>query len=254
MKKRLVLSCVVLIAVFATVLTGCTPAAPTPAAPQPEIRTVFDATQFPAWVQSDGIWRTVGNRSFKEGTQNAPTEDQLKTIMRLATLAPTSRGFNDYLLVVLKDVAQQRDIVGEANAHEGTVTVLVFGDRLLPTDQSLGGHDQSLDRGYYNVGIVSGYLNLAAISQGLGTRMYMTTEYHRGGANKTQTIEEAFLKDKGYKYTLASDPLGRGDANRQVEAYGNLKFVCAIVIGNLNEQADTTVTDKIYDENWVIAR
>ena len=253
MKKRFVMSCIMVLVLATTVLSGCTPATPT-TPPAPEIRTVFDASQFPGWVESDGVWRTVGNRSFMEGTQNAPTDAQLKTIMRLATLAPTSRGFNDYLLVVLDDVAQQRDVVGEANAHDGTVTVLVFGDRLLPKEESLGGHDQSLDRGYYNVGIVTGYLNLAAISQGFGTRMYMTTEYTRGGSTRTMTTEETYLKDKGYKYTLGVDPLGRGDANRQVEAFGNLKFVCAVVIGTLNEQAETTVTDKIYDQNWVMGK
>lgn len=253
MKKRIFVSCIMMFVLATAVLSGCTPTTPSTPVP-PEIVTVFDATQFPAWVESDGVWRTVGNRSFLEGSQNAPTEEQLKTIMRLATLAPTSRGFNDYLLVVLDDVAQQRDVVGEANAHDGTITVLVFGDRLLPKEESLGGHDQTVDRGYYNVGIVTGYLNLAAISQGLGTRMYMTTEYTRAGSTRTMTTEEAYLKDKGYKYTLASDPLGRGDANRQVEAYGNLKFVAAVVIGHLNEQAETTVTDKIYDQNWVMGK
>ena len=65
-KKRLVILCVVLIAVLAAVLAGCTPTAPAPSAPQPEVRTVLDVTKFPAWVQSDGVWSTVGNRSSSE--------------------------------------------------------------------------------------------------------------------------------------------------------------------------------------------
>jgi hypothetical protein len=213
----------------------------------------FDASQFPGWVESDGLWKTVNTTSFKDGSQFAPTDDQIKTIMRLVSLTPTSTGKTDYLLVVLKDVAQQVDVVGKGNVSSGTVTVLVMGDRLLATDASLGKHAQQLDRGYYNVGIASGYLNLGAISLGLGTHFYMTSQYATAGNRKT-TIEEAYLKDKGYKYTLGYDANKQGDAKGQVDAYGNLKFVCAIVIGTLNEKAETKVTDHGHPENWVFAK
>lgn len=213
----------------------------------------FDASKFPGWVESDGVWKTVQTTSFKDGAQFAPTDEQLKVIMRLVSLTPTSTGKTDYLFVVLKDVAQQVDVVGKGNTNSGTVTVLVFGDRLLPTDKSLGKHAQQLDRGYYNAGIASGYLNLGAISLGFGTHFYMTSQYATAG-NRNLTIEEAYLKDKGYKYTLGYDANKQGDANGQVEAYGNLKFVCAIVIGTLDEKAETKVTDHGHPENWVIAK
>lgn len=213
----------------------------------------FDASKFPSWVETDGLWRTVNKTSFKDGLQYAPTDKDLKTIMRLTSLTPTSVGMTDYLLVVLRDVKQQVDVVGEGSANSGTVTVLVFGDRLIPTEESLGKHTQQLDRGYYNVGIASGYMNLAAISQGFGTHFYMTSQYAQAGA-RPQTIEEAYLKDKGYKYTIGYDTYKRGDEKAQVDAYGNLKFVAAIVIGTLDEQAETKVTDHNYPENWVISK
>ncbi len=194
----------------------------------------FDASKFPAWVESDGLWRTVVRTSFKDGTQYAPSEKDLKTIMRLASLTPTSTGKTDYLLVVLTDPAQQLDVVGKDNANSGTITVLVFGDRLLPTNQSVGKHTQSVSLGY-------------------GTHFYMSTPYGTKDA-RTMTIEDAYLKGKGYKYTLGADPQKQGDAQGQVEAYGNLKFVCAIVIGTLDEKAQSKVTDKKYPENWVLAK
>jgi len=220
--------------------------------PNANANTAFDASKFPGWVETDGLWRTVNKTSFKDGVQYAPTDEKLKTIMRLASLTPTSVGKTDYLFVVLKDVKQQVDVVGEGNANSGTVTVLVFGDRLIPTEQSLGKHTQQLDRGYYNVGIASGYLNLGAISQGYGTHFYMSPQYPK--KDSTVTIEDVYLKDKGYKYTLGYDPNKYGDEKGQVDAYGNVKFVCAIVIGTLNEQAETKVTDHKYPENWVIAK
>ena len=143
--------------------------------------------------------------------------------------------------------------MGKGSANSGTVTVLVMGDRLLAADASVGKHAQQLDRGYYNVGIASGYLNLAAISLGLGTHFYMTSQYATPG-NRKMTIEEAYLKDKGYKYTFGFDANKQGDAKGQADAYGNLKFVCAIVIGTLNETAETKVTDHGHPENWVYAK
>ena len=211
----------------------------------------FDASKFPGWVETDGLWRTVNKTSFKDGAQYAPTDAQLNEIKRLVRLTPTSVGMTDYLMVVLKDAKEQVDVVGEGNANSGTATVLVFGDRLLPTDVSLGKHTQQLDRGYYNAGIASGYLNLAAVSQGLGTHFYMSPAYPK--KDSALTIEDVYLKDKGYKYTIGYDTYKRGDEKAQVDAYGNLKFIAAIVIGTLDEQADTKVTDHNYPANWVIA-
>jgi len=221
------------------------------AAPAANSNTAFDASKFPSWVETDGLWRTVHKTSFKDGAQYAPTDAQLDAIKGLVRLTPTSIGMTDYLMVVLKDPKAQVDVVGEGNANSGTATIVVFGDRLLPTEQSLGKHTQQLDRGYYNAGIASGYLNLAAISQGLGTHFFMTSAYPKKDSNLT--IEDVYLKDKGYKYTLGYDPNKRGDANGQVDAYGNLKFVAAIVVGTLDEQADTKVTDHHYPANWVTA-
>lgn len=206
----------------------------------------FDASKFPAWVESDGVWATVVNGSFKDGVQYAPTDAQLRVLMHLVSLTPTSTGKTDYLFVILKDVAQQVDVVGKGNANGGTVTALVFGDRLLPTNVSAGKHAQQLDRGYYNAGIASGYLNLGAISLGFGTHFFMTTPYANPSL-RPESIEDVYLKGKGYKYTF-------GTNKAQVDAYGNLKFVCAIVIGTLDEKAQTKVTEHGHPENWVIAK
>ena len=216
-------------------------------------RQVSAADKFTAWFETDGLWRTVVKTSFKNGPQYAPTAADLKAIMKFASLTPTSTGKTDYLLVVLTDVDQQLDILGKGSANSGTVTVLVFGDRILPTEESIGKHQQQVDRGYYNVGIASGYVNIAAVSKGYGTHFFMTTEYAKKGA-RPQTIEETYLKGKGYKYTLGYDANKQGDAKGQVDAFGNLKFVCAIVIGTLDEKAETTMTDHGYPENWVLAK
>jgi hypothetical protein len=214
----------------------------------------YDASKFPDWVGTDGVWRTVVATSFKDGAANAPSDAHLKTIMKLTSRTVTSGGKTDYLLVVLKDVAQQVDVVGEGKANSGTITVLVFGDRLLPKEVSLSGVNQQLDRGYYDVGIATGYLNLGAIAMGYGTHMYMTTMYTMANSPRTMSIEDAYLKDKGYMYTYGWGAPATADANKQAPAYGNLKFVCAIVIGRVDDKAETKVTDHGFPENWVIAK
>jgi len=216
-------------------------------------KTTFDASKFTGWMGTNGLWRTVVSNSFKDGVKFAPTTEKVNAIMKFASLTPTSVGKTDYLLVVLKDVDKQVDVIGKGKVHSGTITVLVFGDRILPTEESIGKHPQQVDRGYYNVGILSGYVNIAAVSFGYGTHFYMTSEYAKKDARK-QTIEEAYLKDKGYKYTLGYDPNKQGDAKGQIDAFGNLKFVCAIVIGTLDEKAKTKMTDHGYPENWVTAK
>ncbi|MDR1894604.1 MAG: hypothetical protein LBQ61_07970 [Spirochaetales bacterium] len=212
----------------------------------------YDASRLGAWLEEEGIWRTVVSAAFKTGPENAPTDEQLNDIFRVVAKTPTSLGRTDYFMVVLKDPIQQMDVVGPWNAHDGTVTVLVFSDRIYPQNQSAGGHPQQADRGYYNAGIASGYLNLAALSHGLGTHFYMTTTYTNPREPREEVIEDVYLKDKGYRYTLGVNNTNEGfDGDGRLDPYGNLKFVAAIVIGALEEEAVTQVTDHGYPENWV---
>ena len=81
----------------------------------------------------------------------------------------------------------------------------------------------------------------------------MTSQYATAG-NRKLTLEETYLKGKGYKYTFGYDANKQGDANGQADAWGNVKFVCAIVIGTLDEKAESKVTDHGYPENWVYGK
>jgi len=224
----------------------------------------FDASQFPKWVEEEGIWRSVSNQSFKKGAQNAPTEAQIKNIIDLAVKTPVSGGANDWFLLVLKDVAQQQDVVGKDNAHDGTVTIMVFTDRVLEK------HPRNVpfapDRGYVSAGTACGYINLGAISQGLGTHFYLTPAgYYINrpyipaytATTAKPAIEDVYLKGKGYQYFIDGDYAANPTGNPNgafYDHYGALKFVLAVVIGNLDTTADTTVTTKKYHPNVVFAK
>ncbi len=213
---------------------------------------VFDGAQFPEWLEAEGIWRTTPAGQFVDDEAYKPTEEDIETMMNMATMAPTSMGLNDILWVVLTDTEAQKDFLGDEHVTDSTILALVFGDRLYPEDESAGGHAQSLSRGYYNPGISTGYLNLAAISLGYSTRMYMTTKYANADPPRPISAEEHILKDSGYEYVLGSAHPERGEKGDTIEAWGNLKFVGGVLIGTLDEEAETTVTQSIYKENWVI--
>jgi hypothetical protein len=245
--RHLGLLAIACIFTFASCATTATTAAPG-----------FDASRFPRWIEEEGIWRTVVNKSFKDGSQNAPTAAQIDEIIQLAIKAPTSGGTNDFFLLILTDPAQQQDVVGQGNASDGTITVLVF------TDRALTNHPRNItlaqDRGYTNAGIVSGYVNLAAISQGFGTHLFLTPSGYYGNrpliadyvtTESKPPIEDVYLKDKGYLYKYGS---GENASTTTYDPYGSLKFVLAIVIGTLDDTADTQLTDHGYPANWAYAK
>lgn len=254
--------------------------------------TGFDAAKFPAWVQEEGIWRSVVAASFKKGIANAPTKAQVETIMNLVQKTPTSGGANDFFFLVLTDPAQQKDVVGDRNASDGTVTVMIFTDRVLaekdafivldpegtfkfpqtakvlPYPANARGNKNvpfAPDRGYISAGTAAGYINLAAISQGFGTHMFLTPNGYYDNrpyvpryvdAAKPH-IESVYLKGKGYRYFVDGDYGASRTGNPAgsfFEAYGNLRFALAVVIGTVDEAADSQLTAKTYPKNWDFAK
>ena len=224
----------------------------------------FDASRFPSWVEEEGIWRSVSNQSFKTDLRNAPSEAQIKDIMNLVIKTPTSGGSNDFFFLVVKDPAMQQDVVGEGNASQGTIMVMMFGDRVL--EDHPRGVPFSPDRGYVSIGTACGYINLAAIAHGFGTHFYLTPSGYYGNrpwipaytaSSAKPVIEDVYLKGKGYQYFVDGDYVGNPTGNPDgayFDTYGNLKFVLAVIIGTLDETADTTVTTKKYPANWAYAK
>lgn len=219
----------------------------------------FDAAQFPKWFEEEGVWRTIANdTSAKEGGSKggfitdasaAPTVEDLKEIMHMASLAPTSNGKTDWYMIAITDPAEQAQIIGEkygVAASEGTATILVFTERAireeLRTDDVVG---FAPDRGYYDSGIVTGYLNVAAIAKGYGTHMFMSPG-GLAGVNGFNNGERGLDCEKYIAGTEYYD-------GNFCESYSNenMKFVCAVVIGTLDETVETGLTHHEYPDNWM---
>lgn len=216
------------------------------------------ARQFLTWFYEEGAWRTLLNANPLEGhpggfvtdASGRPTREDVELILNTASLAVTSGGRTDWYMVLVEDTEAQHEIIGRLEGEpratsDGTVTVLVFSERLirtdLRTDEVVG---FAPDRGYYNVGILTGYLNMASIALGYGTRMFMTPNipgngFHDGG----RWLEaEHFLDGRYYVLGTTGDSFSTE----------NMKFVNAVVIGTPDRSVETYVTDRLFPQNWSV--
>lgn len=219
----------------------------------------YDAASFVTWFEEEGTWRTITNdSSAKEGgtaggfvtdASGAPSKEDLEAMLHMASLAVTSGGKTDWYMVAVTDPEEQKAIIGDkygVAVSEGTATVLVFSERIirdeLRTDDT---NSFQPDRGYYDAGIVTGYLNVAAIALGYGSHMFMSPALE--GVNGFNNGERGLDCDKYLEGTTYYNA-----AKHESYSNENMKFVCAVVIGTLDETVETGLTTKEFPDNWSI--
>lgn len=225
---------------------------------------VYDASKFIKWFEETGTFRSIALDGATAGTptayitdkSGAPTDDQLKAMLHFASLAVASGGKNDWYMVAVRDPAEQLAIIGKTEAgkpkctSDGTVTVLVFTERVLRPEFRTDAKLETTvafqpDRGYYDAGIVSGYLNVAAIAMGFGSHWFQTPALP--GVNG---FNEGGLGQDGSKYLTGTKYIN--GATKQEFSTENMKFVCAIVIGKLDTKHTAGVTVRLRPDNWLI--
>ena len=215
----------------------------------------FDARQFLTWYYEEGAWRSPVNRSeptgwatgFSEDPADRPTYQDIETIMNFASLAMSARGRTPWYVVVVTDYETQA-LLSQADApgvprgvSEGTVKVLIFSEWLLYEDYRTDTVKTFFPReGYINVGIMSAYINMAAIALGYSVRQYMTLS-HPGAPLCQRWSEVEFFMDGRY-YTWGSTG---GSFNTE-----NMKFANALVIGRLNPEVESGTTVAQRPHNW----
>lgn len=213
---------------------------------------------FLTWFEEEGCWRTIANdTSAKEGgvkggfitdASGAPSVEDLKDILHFASLGVTSNGKTDWYMIAVTDPEEQKAIIGDkwgVAASEGTATILVFTERCIRTE--LRTDDTNVytpDRGYYDCGIVTGYLNIAAIAKGFGTHMFMTPALE--GVNG---FNDGGIGLDCSKYIAGTTYVNGND--EETYSNDNMKFVCAVVIGTLDETVETGLTTHGFPENFM---
>jgi len=215
-------------------------------------------SEFLTWFEEEGTWRTVANdTTAKEGgtkggfitdASGAPSKEDLQDILHFASLAVTSNGKTDWYMIAVTDPAEQKAIIGDkfgTAASDGTATILVFSERCIRTE--LRTDDTNVytpDRGYYDAGIVTGYLNVAAIAKGFGTHMFMTPALE--GVNG---FNDGGIGLDCSKYIAGTTYVNGND--EETYSNDNMKFVCAVVIGTLDDTVETGLTTHHFPENFM---
>lgn len=272
MKKTRILSLILVLALIGGLLSACdnsqlTAANAKVAQLEKDLAAakVYDSAKFLDWFESEGTMRSISLDNATPGTptafvadaSGAPKEADLKKILHFASLAVSSGGKNDWYMVAVKDPEEQLAIIGKTDkgnpkcTSAGTATVLVFSERILkPEFRKDKEGDPSFaafqpDRGYYDAGILTGYLQTAAIGLGYGTHMFQTPALKgTNGFNDGGPGLDTAKYLKGTTYVNAG--------NNGKYSNDNMKFVCAIVIGTLDKKHTAGVTMKPRPENWSI--
>lgn len=171
---------------------------------------VFDPEEFTEWYKESYAFMSVEDDNgefekgfFKTGIENAPTDEELSEILDFACLAPTAHHWTDYYFIVVRDLEEQKGIIGDneyvsadKTLSDGTVTILVLADSLFRETTPGVGEMVWYENGqvikkadsyevsdpwykfqplaYINTGIACGLLNVAAAAKGYGTHYYAT--------------------------------------------------------------------------------
>ena len=215
----------------------------------------FDARQFLTWYEEESPWRSPVNRGaptgwvtgFSEDPAHRPSYESIETIMNFASLAMSARARTPWYMVVVTDyqtqaLLHQADAPGVPRAvSEGTIKVLIFSEWLLYDELRTDTVKNFFPReGYINSGILSAYVNMAAIALGYSVRQYMSLS-HAGPAMGERWTEVEFLLD-GRHYTW-------GSTGESFSAE-NMRFANSLVIGRLNPEIEAGTTVAQRPHNW----
>lgn len=247
--KKIVL---MLLAVLCLSMSACTASTPSNEA---DLNTEeeYSAVEFLDWMRAEDRYKSVGAVAKEEGAKTGyildasgkPTREAMDDILDFTSKAVASGGENDVYFVVVEDAETQAAIVGTNKGvytGEGTVTVLVYSERLVAEENQVSEdgtvYKYQVDRGYYDAGIATGYFNIAATAYGYATHMFQGVVLKNGAVGERSWNYDQFLKDADGNWLTYRN----GDTTSK-QWYGdhpteNLKFVCAIVVGTMEEGLD----------------
>ena len=227
----------------------------------------FDPAGFIDWFNESGNWMTVANGHWSADPADQPTDEDLAKIFSATTKQQNAVHWTPWYFVVVKDVEEQRKIIGDYwgepadMATEGTVTVLCLADQILKAEEGhvspYEGYYMPTTFAYYDSGLTCGLFGAAAATLGYKTHYFGTIngEYAPTDiAGKYQSLSRYVKEDAtrvwGFPNTYGAETL-EGTA---YPVAGNCVFVCALVVGKpaADETIETWGTNHGRPDNWVI--
>lgn len=239
-------------------LTGCTTTTPEKTQEKSnDLLTLFTEDKYQ--------FKSATLDAFSEKAEDAPTDEELKTMLNFAMASASAHGLTPAHFIVIRDVEEQRDITSgieafgmESPCSDGTVTILVLADTLRDQDvhdDEYNGWYSQMYYGIYDAGASCAYFTLAAQSMGYAIHQLAglnipTVEL--GGVNVFAAGGNMDLVRRQYwdvsKYMTSKD--GSVDFTHfvahgtmqgeslEVSAYNNLTLLSTIVVGKRKDDID----------------
>ena len=227
----------------------------------------FDPSGFIDWFNESNRWMTVANGHWSNDPADQPTDEDLAKIFSAAIKQQNAVHWTPWYFVVVKDVEEQRKILGDmwgdpaTLATEGTVTVLCLADQILTAEEGhvspYEGYYMPTTFAYYDSGLTCGLFGAAAATLGYQTHYFgsINGEYAPVDvAGKYQSLNRYVKEDATRVWGF---PNAYGAETVEGTAYpvsGNAVFVCALVVGKPaeGETIETWGTNHGRPNNWVI--
>lgn len=223
-----------------------------------ELPADYDPSQILEWYETDeavGTWMTINNDHWNADIATAPTDEELVKMFEFALKSQTGIHWTETFFLVVRDPAAQQGIIGqsfgtlEGSANEGTVTVLVLVDNILPQEQHLNEYNASYFSqpvmASFNAGMTCGMLNVAATTMGYSTHYFA---YPDGELIKGAEHDLSYFLS-GNDYTRLWGITGTyADESTcmEIPVEGNHTLVAAVVIGTPKEGEDVSTYATMY--------
>ena len=227
----------------------------------------FKPEGFIDWFNESGMWMTVANGHWSNDPANQPTDEDLAKIFSAATKQQNAVHWTPWYFIVVKDVEEQRKILGDmwgdpaTLATEGTVTVLCLADQILTAEEGhvtpYDGYYMPTTFAYYDSGLTCGLFGAAAATLGYQTHYFgsINGEYAPVDvAGKYQSLNRYVKEDATRVWGFPNAYGAEVIEGTSYPVSGNAVFVCALVVGKPaeGETIETWGTNHGRPDNWVI--
>jgi len=237
------------------------------ALPMLGLAEAFDPAGFIDWFNESGTWMTVANGHWSNDPADQPTDEDLAKIFSAATKQQNAVHWTPWYFIVVKDVEEQRKILGDmwgdpaTLATEGTVTVLCLADQILTAEEGhvtpYDGYYMPTTFAYYDSGLTCGLFGAAAATLGYQTHYFgsINGEYAPVDvAGKYQSLNRYVKEDATRVWGFPNAYGAEVIEGTSYPVSGNAVFVCALVVGKPaeSETIETWGTNHGRPDNWVI--
>jgi len=217
----------------------------------------FNADNLIDWFNESGYWMTVANGHWSADPADQITDDELTRAFSMATKQQNAVHWTPWYFVVVKDVEEQRAIMGDywadrtTEATEGTVTILCLSDQVATMEDGhvteYNGYYMNTHLAMYDCGMTCGLLEVALASMGYYTH-YFGEVYGENAVNDMGKWKSMA------RYLDGTETRIWGYAGREYPVLGNCVLVAAIVVGKpaADETIETWGTNHIRPDNWKI--